>query len=87
MMEQQLKDMKVAILVEDGFEQEELTRPRQALQEAGATTHIISPAGDEVKGWDHTDSGDAHSSLSNEIKHTYCQRTTTTTTNWEINQN
>lgn len=40
----QLQNKKVAILVENGFEQEELTRPRQALHEAGAETHIISPA-------------------------------------------
>ena len=58
MMEQQLKDLKVAILVENGFEQEELTRPRQALEDAGAETVIISPAGNEVKGWNHTDWGD-----------------------------
>jgi protease I len=45
-----LQNRKVAILVEDGFEQEELTRPRQALQEAGAETAIISPAGNKVKG-------------------------------------
>ena len=53
-----LQNRKVAILVEDGFEQEELTRPRQALQEAGAETAIISPAGNKVKGWDHTDWGE-----------------------------
>ena len=58
MQNQQLQNKKVAILVEDGFEQEELTRPRQALQDAGAETHIISPAGDTVKGWDHVEWGD-----------------------------
>ena len=30
-----LDGKKVAILVTDGFEQEELTRPREALDEAG----------------------------------------------------
>jgi protease I len=58
MTNQQLKNKRVAILVENGFEQEELTRPRAALQEAGAVTAIISPAGGTVKGWDHTDWGD-----------------------------
>jgi protease I len=53
-----LKNKRVAILVENGFEQEELTRPRAALEEAGAETYIISPAGETVKGWDHTDWGD-----------------------------
>lgn len=58
MAQQPLQNKKVAILVANGFEQEELTRPRQALQEAGAKTQIISPAGNKVKGWDHTDWGE-----------------------------
>ena len=41
-----LKGVKVAILVEDGFEQVELTEPRKALDEAGAETRIVSPKGD-----------------------------------------
>lgn len=44
---------KVAILVAHGFEQVELTEPRKALNEAGAETHIVSPAGGTVKGWEH----------------------------------
>jgi len=51
---QELKGKSVAILVEDGFEQIELTSPKQALEEAGATTHIISPRRGKVKGWEHT---------------------------------
>jgi protease I len=51
---QKLNGKKIAILVEDGFEQVELTSPKQALEEAGATTHIISPKRDKVKGWEHT---------------------------------
>ena len=31
-----LKGRKVAILITDGFEEVEMTKPRQALQEAGA---------------------------------------------------
>lgn len=57
-MNKKLQNKKVAILVENGFEQEELTRPRQALQEAGAETHIVSPASKTVKGWDHVEWGD-----------------------------
>jgi protease I len=53
----QLNGKKVAILVEDGFEQEELTSPKQALEEAGAVTHIVSPKRGKVKGWDHTQWG------------------------------
>ncbi len=48
---------KVAILVEDGFEQVELTEPRKALDNAGAQTQIISPKAGKVKGWNHTDWG------------------------------
>jgi protease I len=51
---QKLNGKKIAILVEDGFEQVELTSPKQALEEAGAMTHIISPKRDKVKGWEHT---------------------------------
>ncbi|MDZ7743434.1 MAG: type 1 glutamine amidotransferase domain-containing protein [Bacteroidota bacterium] len=54
---EQLKGKKIAILVENGFEEEELTRPKDALDEAGAITHIISPGNKKVKAWDHTDWG------------------------------
>ena len=57
-MQQTLRGRKVAILVDDGFEQVELTEPRQALTEAGAETHLISPRSGKVKGWDHTKWGD-----------------------------
>jgi protease I len=46
--------MKIAILVTDGFEQSELTEPKKALEQAGAETLIISPAGKQVRGWKHT---------------------------------
>ena len=46
-----LKGKKVAILTENGFEESELTSPKKALEEAGATVHIISPRKDKVKGW------------------------------------
>jgi protease I len=52
-----LQGMKVAILVTDGFEQVELTEPRKALDQAGADTHVVSPKGDEVRGWNFTDRG------------------------------
>jgi protease I len=53
-----LKGVKVAILVTDGFEQVELTDPRKALDDAGADTSIISPKRDVVRGWNFTDWGD-----------------------------
>jgi hypothetical protein len=42
-MTQALNHKKIAILVADGFEQVELTQPKQAFEEAGATVDIISP--------------------------------------------
>lgn len=57
-MARELQGKKVAILVENGFEQVELTEPRKALKEAGAETHIVSPVKDKVKGWKHTEWGD-----------------------------
>jgi protease I len=57
-MAEKLHGKRVAILVADGFEQVELTEPKQALEEAGATTQIVSPAGNEVKGWKHVEWGD-----------------------------
>ncbi len=53
-----LNGKKVAILVAEGFEQQELVKPRQALDEAGAETKIVSPAKERVQGWNHFDKGD-----------------------------
>ncbi|HEY0667469.1 MAG TPA: type 1 glutamine amidotransferase domain-containing protein [Sphingobacteriaceae bacterium] len=44
-----LNNRKIAILTESGFEEVELTSPRQALEEAGAQVHIISPEKDKVR--------------------------------------
>jgi protease I len=52
-----LQGKKVAILATDGFEQSELLEPRKALDEAGATTQVVSPAGKKIKGWDQKDRG------------------------------
>jgi protease I len=53
-----LSGLRVAILIADGFEQVEMTEPRKALQDAGADTRIVSPAKDEVQGWNHFDKAD-----------------------------
>jgi protease I len=53
-----LNGVKVAILVEDGFEQVELIEPRRALERAGANTSIISPKYPRVKGWNFTEWGE-----------------------------
>ena len=57
-MAKQLEGKRVAILVANGFEQIEMTSPREALHEHGAETHLISPGQDTVAGWEHTDWGD-----------------------------
>ncbi len=54
---QQLHGKRVAILVTDGFEEVELTKPREALDQAGAKTQIVSPKDAKAKGWRHTDWG------------------------------
>jgi protease I len=57
-MAQDLSNLKVAILVADGFEQKELVEPREALDDAGADTYIVSPVPGEVEGWQHYEKGD-----------------------------
>ncbi|MEO6282610.1 MAG: type 1 glutamine amidotransferase domain-containing protein [Dyadobacter sp.] len=59
-MVQSLNSFKVAILVADGFEQVEMVCPRKVLNQIGATTHLISPNKDFVKGWSHLDWGEKH---------------------------
>src|SRR5207237_10074759 len=53
-----LDGKKVAILVADGFEQVEMTKPRKALEEAGAETKIVSPQSGQIQGMNHADKGD-----------------------------
>ncbi len=56
--ERSLQGKTVAILVEHGFEQSEMTEPRKALEQAGAHTELISPVSGKVKGWKHAQWGD-----------------------------
>ena len=57
-MQNQLEGKRIAILVADGFEQVEMTKPRKALDEAGAKTALISPVQGEVQAWQHFDKAD-----------------------------
>lgn len=57
-MAKKLEGKRVAILVENGFEQVELTSPKQALEDAGARADVVSPVDGQVRGWEHTDWGD-----------------------------
>jgi len=58
-MIQTLKGKTIAILVTDGFEQVELTGPRDALMEAGAKVKILSDSKDQVRGWNHDQPADS----------------------------
>jgi protease I len=53
-----LDGKKVAILVADGFEQVEMTKPREALGDAGAETKIVSLKGGKIQGMNHMEKGD-----------------------------
>jgi protease I len=57
-MAKPLDGKRVAILVADGFEQIEMTEPRKALEDAGATTAIVSPSKRVVKAWSRSDWGE-----------------------------
>jgi intracellular protease, PfpI family len=48
----------VAILAVDGYEQAELTQPRQALQDAGARIAIVSATREPIQGMQHDEKAD-----------------------------
>jgi protease I len=52
-----VKGLKVAILITDGFEEVEMVKPREALDKAGAETKIVSPKEGKVRSWNHTEWG------------------------------
>jgi protease I len=54
-----LDGKKIAILVaNEGIEQVELTEPRKALEEAGATVELIAPEAGEAQAFNHLDKAD-----------------------------
>jgi len=50
-----LHDFRVAMLATDGFEESELTRPKQALEDAGARVDVIAPKRGEIQAFRHHD--------------------------------
>ncbi len=50
-----LKDVRVAILATNGFEESELSEPKKALEKEGADVHVISPEQGPIKGWKNGD--------------------------------
>jgi hypothetical protein len=57
-MADQLTGKRVAALATHGFEQDELLRPRKALEDAGAKVDIVSPESGKIRGWKHKQWGD-----------------------------
>jgi protease I len=55
MADKTLAGFRVAILVTDGFEESELVKPRQALDDAGAETKVIAPHDGQIYGMKHHD--------------------------------
>ena len=53
-----LSGKKVAVLAADGFEEVELTKPRKALDDAGAQTSVVSLKSGEIQGMNHADKGE-----------------------------
>jgi protease I len=53
-----LNGIRVAILIDDGFEQVEMTGPRNALVQAGAEPLIVSARNEVVRAWKFTNWGD-----------------------------
>lgn len=54
-----IKTARIAILSTNGFEQSELFQPKQALEAAGATVHVVSPEAGSIKGWKDGNWGDS----------------------------
>ena len=57
-MANSLENKTVAILATDGVEQVELTEPRKAVEEAGATVRLLSIKEGEIQGMNHDKPGD-----------------------------
>src|ERR1019366_6557601 len=58
MNDKTLANVRVAILATNGFEQSEMTEPRQALKEAGANTVLIAPKAGKLQAMKHDTKAD-----------------------------
>lgn len=56
-MAEQLNGQRIAVLAAQGFEQEELVAPIEALKSAGAEIDVVSPDAGKVRGWNHGEWG------------------------------
>ncbi len=50
---EKLKGKKVAILATNGFEESELFKPKEALENSGAEVDIIAPEDGQIRAWNH----------------------------------
>jgi deglycase len=57
-MADELRGRRVAVLATDGVEQVELTRPQEALLEAGATVELVSLRPGVIRAMDHLEQAD-----------------------------
>jgi protease I len=57
-MAKDLEGKRVAIVVAKGFEQVEMTSPREALEDAGAETYLVSIESERVRAWKRTEWGE-----------------------------
>ena len=57
-MADELRGQTIAFLATEGVEQVELTEPWKAVESAGGTPKLVSPAGKEVQGFNHLDKAD-----------------------------
>lgn len=58
-MSGKLAGKKIAFLATDGFEQVELTKPWEAIKEAGAEVELVSLESGQIHGFHHAEKGDA----------------------------
>ena len=52
-MPESLNGKKIAIIATDGVEQVELTKPREAVEQAGAVAELLSPESGEIQAMNH----------------------------------
>jgi protease I len=57
-MAEELKGKRFALVATDGFEQSELTEPREALKREGAVVDIVAPKSGRIQGMRHHERGD-----------------------------
>jgi protease I len=60
-MADQLQGKTIAFLATDGVEQVELTKPWEAVRDAGGTPELISLQDGDIQGFNHLDKGDTFS--------------------------